>query len=161
MQVEVVARRSLQIPLLEGLAVPGAIALVDIHVVHVDGHPYVGGGIGDLVVDVAVDEEVVGAGVAILNVVDAGLDKGKQGKVMSVDPKSQRAIVEGVRIISKHTRPNAEHPQGGIIKQEAPIHISNLMVVDNDGNPTRIGRKKDEKTGKLVRYSKKTGVIIK
>ena len=91
----------------------------------------------------------------------SGNDKGKQGKVMSVDPKSQRAIVEGVRIISKHTRPNAEHPQGGIIKQEAPIHISNLMVVDNDGKPTRIGRKKDEKTGKLVRISKKSGEIIK
>ena len=91
----------------------------------------------------------------------SGNDKGKQGKVMSVDPKSQRAIVEGVRIISKHTRPNAEHPQGGIVKQEAPIHISNLMVVDNSGKPTRVGRKKDEKTGKLVRYSKKTGEIIK
>ena len=91
----------------------------------------------------------------------SGNDKGKQGKVMSVDPKSQRAIVEGVRIVSKHTRPNAEHPQGGIIKQEAPIHISNLMVVDNSGKPTRVGRKRDEKTGKLVRYSKKTGEIIK
>ena len=91
----------------------------------------------------------------------SGNDKGKQGKVMSVDVKSQRAIVEGVRIVSKHTRPNAEHPQGGIIKQEAPIHISNLMVVDNSGKPTRVGRKKDEKTGKLIRYSKKTGEIIK
>ena len=91
----------------------------------------------------------------------SGNDKGKQGKVMSVDRKSQRAIVEGVRIVSKHTRPNAEHPQGGIIKQEAPIHISNLMVVDNSGKPTRVGRKKDEKTGKSVRYSKKTGEIIK
>ena len=91
----------------------------------------------------------------------SGNDKGKQGKVMSVDVKSNRAIVEGVRIMSKHTRPNAEHPQGGIIKQEAPIHISNLMVVDKSGKPTRIGRKKDEKTGKLIRYSKKTGEIIK
>ena len=91
----------------------------------------------------------------------SGNDKGKQGKVMSVDVKSQRAIVEGVRIMSKHTRPNAEHPQGGIIKQEAPIHISNLMVVDNSGKPTRVGRKKDEKTGKLIRYSKKSGEIIK
>ena len=91
----------------------------------------------------------------------SGNDKGKQGKVMSVDPKTQRAIVEGIRMMSKHTRPNAEHPQGGIIKQEAPIHISNLMVVDNDGKPTRIGRKKDEKTGKLVRFSKKSGAIIK
>ena len=91
----------------------------------------------------------------------SGNDKGKQGKVMSVDVKSQRAIVEGVRIMSKHTRPNAEHPQGGIIKQEAPIHISNLMVVDKSGKPTRIGRKKDEKTGKSIRYSKRTGEIIK
>ncbi|MBQ1780871.1 MAG: 50S ribosomal protein L24 [Bacteroidales bacterium] len=91
----------------------------------------------------------------------SGNDKGKQGKVMSVDLKSQRAIVEGVRIMSKHTRPNAEHPQGGIIKQEAPIHISNLMVVDKSGKPTRIGRKKDEKTGKSIRYSKRTGEIIK
>ena len=91
----------------------------------------------------------------------SGNDKGKKGKVLSVDPKSRRAIVEGMRIISKHIRPNAEHPQGGIIKQEAPIHISNLMVVDNSGNPTRVGRKKDEKTGKSVRYSKKTGEIIK
>ena len=91
----------------------------------------------------------------------SGNDKGKQGKVMSVDVKSNRAIVEGVRIMSKHTRPNAEHPQGGIIKQEAPIHISNLMVVDNSGKPTRVGRKKDEKTGKSIRYSKKTGEIIK
>ena len=91
----------------------------------------------------------------------SGNDKGKRGKVMSVDVKSQRAIVEGVRMMSKHTRPNAEHPQGGIIKQEAPIHISNLMGVDNDGNPTRVGRKIDEKTGKLVRFSKKNGEIIK
>ena len=91
----------------------------------------------------------------------SGNDKGKRGKVMSVDPKAQRAIVEGVRIISKHTRPNAEHPQGGIIKQEAPIHISNLMVVGKDGQPSRIGRKIDESTGKLVRYSKKTGEILK
>ena len=91
----------------------------------------------------------------------SGNDKGKQGKVLSVDPKAQRAIVEGIRLISKHTRPNAEHPQGGIIKREAPIHISNLMVVDNSGKPTRVGRKKDEKNGKLVRYSKKTVEIIK
>ena len=91
----------------------------------------------------------------------SGNDKGKRGKVLSVDVKSQRAIVEGIRLVSKHTRPNAEHPQGGIIKQEAPIHISNLMVVDNDGNPTRVGRKIDEKTGKLVRFSKKNGEIIK
>ena len=93
----------------------------------------------------------------------SGNDKGKQGKVMSVDRKSQRAIVEGVRIISKHTRPNAEHPQGGIIKQEAPIHISNLMVVDNSGKPTRVGHTftEEEKDGqtkkKKLRVCKKCG----
>ena len=91
----------------------------------------------------------------------SGNDKGKRGKVLSVDVKSRRAIVEGIRLVSKHTRPNAEHPQGGIIKQEAPIHISNLMVIDADGNPTRVGRKIDERTGKLARYSKKNGEIIK
>ena len=91
----------------------------------------------------------------------SGNDKGKRGKVLSVDVKSCRAIVEGIRLVSKHTRPNAEHPQGGIIKQEAPIHISNLMVIDTDGNPTRVGRKIDERTGKLARYSKKNGEIIK
>ena len=91
----------------------------------------------------------------------SGNDKGKQGKILRVDVKKSRAIVEGVRIISKHTRPNAEHPQGGIIKQEAPIHISNLMVIDTDGNPTRVERKIDERTGKLVRVSKKNGQIIK
>ena len=90
----------------------------------------------------------------------SGNDKGKRGKVLSVDVEKERAVVEGVRIVSKHTRPNTEHPQGGIIKQEAPIHISNLMVVDSTGKPSRIGRKKDE-NGKLVRYSKKSGEIIK
>ena len=90
----------------------------------------------------------------------SGNDKGKQGKILRVDVKKNRAIVEGVRIISKHTRPNAEHPQGGIVKQEAPIHISNLMVVDSTGKPSRIGRKRNE-NGKLVRYSKKSGEIIK
>ena len=90
----------------------------------------------------------------------SGNDKGKRGKVLSVDIKSRRAIVEGIRLVSKHTRPNAEHPQGGIIKQEAPIHISNLMVVDSTGKPSRIGRKRNE-NGKLVRYSKKSGEIIK
>ena len=90
----------------------------------------------------------------------SGNDKGKQGKILRVDVKKNRAIVEGVRIISKHTRPNTEHPQGGIVKQEAPIHISNLMVVDAKGNATRVGRKLNE-NGKLVRYSKKTGEEIK
>ena len=91
----------------------------------------------------------------------SGNDKGKRGKVMRVDVKKNRAIVEGVRIISKHTRPNAEHPQGGIIKQEAPIHISNLMLVDlKSGDPTRIAIRVKE-DGTKVRIAKKSGEEIK
>ncbi|MDD3569455.1 MAG: 50S ribosomal protein L24 [Bacteroidales bacterium] len=93
--------------------------------------------------------------------VNAGEYKGKQGKVLEVLVKQERAIVEGVNIISRHTKPNAKHPQGGIIKKEAPIHISNLMLVDPaSGKPTRIGRRENE-SGKLVRYSKKSGEEIK
>ncbi|MBD9178776.1 MAG: 50S ribosomal protein L24 [Odoribacter splanchnicus] len=93
--------------------------------------------------------------------VNAGVDNGKQGKVLEVFPDKERAIVEGINMISKHTKPNATHPQGGIIKKEAPIHISNLNVVDpTTGKPTRIGRKTDE-NGKLVRYAKKSGEILK
>jgi len=93
-------------------------------------------------------------------IVIAGDHKGDRGKILSVDVKKQRAIVEGVNLVSKHTRPNAEHPQGGIVKKEAGVHISNLKIVDDKGNVTRIGRRKDEK-GKSVRYSKKSGEDIK
>lgn len=93
--------------------------------------------------------------------VNAGDDKGKQGKVLEVLREKERAIVEGVNLVSKHTKPSAKHPQGGIIKQEAAIHISNLNVVDPSTNkPTRVGRKLDDK-GKLVRYAKKSGEILK
>ena len=92
----------------------------------------------------------------------AGEAKGQQGKVLNVDVKKQRAIVEGVNMLSKHAKPNAKNTQGGIVKMEGPIHISNLMLVDPaSGNATRIGRKRDETTGKLVRYSKKSGEVIK
>lgn len=91
----------------------------------------------------------------------AGNNRGEEGKVLSVDLKKKRAIVEGINIISKHTKPNNANPQGGIVKKEASICISNLMVVDSQGNATRIGRKIDEETGKLVRYSKKSGEVIK
>lgn len=91
----------------------------------------------------------------------AGNSKGSEGKVLEVVREKERAIVEGVNMVSKHTKPNAKHPQGGIIKQEAPIHISNLMLKDpKTGKPTRIGRRLD-KEGKLVRYSKKSGEEIK
>ena len=95
-------------------------------------------------------------------VVLAGTSKGKEGKVIKVYPDTNRAIVEGVNMVSKHTKPNAANPQGGIIKQESSINISNLMLVDpKSGEPTRIGRKIDEKTGKLVRFAKKSEEVIK
>ena len=87
-------------------------------------------------------------------------DKGKVAKVLKVMPEKNRAIVEGVNVNKKHTKPNAKNTQGGIVEQEAPIHISNLMVVVGK-TPTKIGRRVDEKTGKIVRYSKKTGEEIK
>jgi large subunit ribosomal protein L24 len=86
----------------------------------------------------------------------AGDSKGQQGKVLKVNVEKLTAIVEGVNMISKHTKPNAKSTQGGIVKKEAPIHISNLMVVDSSGKPTRIGRRLDEKTQKIVRFSKKS-----
>ena len=95
-------------------------------------------------------------------VVLAGTSKGKEGKVIKVYSSTNRAIVEGVNMVSKHTKPNAANPQGGIIKQESSINISNLMLVDpKSGEPTRIGRKIDEKTGKLVRFAKKSEEVIK
>ena len=91
----------------------------------------------------------------------AGASKGKEGKVIKVYRKKYRAIVEGANMVSKHSKPNAANPQGGILKQEAAIHISNLMLVDpKSGATTRIGRRKDEE-GKIVRYSKKSGEVIK
>ena len=93
--------------------------------------------------------------------VNAGDSKGQQGKVLKVDVEKQRAIVEGVSICKKATKPNAQNPQGGIVEKEAGIHISNLQVVDpKSGKPTRIGRKENDK-GKLVRYAKKSGEEIK
>ena len=91
----------------------------------------------------------------------AGNSKGQQGKVLLVDLEKGKAIVEGVNLVSKHTKPNAENPDGGIIKKEASIHMSNLKIIDSAGNATRIGRRLDEKTNKIVRYSKKTGEVIK
>ncbi|WP_298062522.1 50S ribosomal protein L24 [uncultured Rikenella sp.] len=93
--------------------------------------------------------------------VNAGDNKGQQGKVLEVLVEKQRAIVEGVNMVSKHTKPNAAHPQGGIVKQEAPIHISNLQPLDpKTGKATRVGRKLNDK-GKLVRVAVKSGEEIK
>ncbi|GBU07851.1 50S ribosomal subunit protein L24 [Bacteroidales bacterium] len=93
--------------------------------------------------------------------VNTGVDKGKTGRVLQVLVAKQRALVEGVNLISKRVKPNAKSPQGGIEKKEAPIHISNLNVLDpKSGKPTRIGRKLNAK-GILVRISKKSGEEIK
>ena len=92
--------------------------------------------------------------------VNAGNDKGQTGKVLSVDPAKDRAIVEGINMVSKSTKPNPKQPQGGIIKQEAPIHISNLNLIDpKSGKPTRVGYKMDG--DKKIRYAKKSGEEIK
>ncbi len=94
--------------------------------------------------------------------VNTGEDKGKTGRVLRVLVKDQRAVVEGINMVSKHTKPNAKHPQGGIIKMEAPVHVSNLNLLDPKTNkPTRVGHRIDETTGKKVRYSKKSGEEIK
>ena len=94
-------------------------------------------------------------------IVLTGRDKGKKGKVQKVLVKEERAIVEGINMVSKSQKPSAKNPQGGIVKQEAPIHISNLNPVDpKTGKGTRIGRKKNA-DGVLVRYAKKSGEEIK
>ena len=93
--------------------------------------------------------------------VNAGNDRGKTGRVLSVLVKKNKAIVEGINIVSKSAKPSAKHPQGGIIKMEAPVHVSNLNPVDpKTGKPTRIGRRKNE-AGKSVRFSRKSGEEIK
>jgi large subunit ribosomal protein L24 len=90
-----------------------------------------------------------------------GESKGQKGRVLEVDRVKNRVIVEGINMVSKHTKPHSKAPQGGIVKKEAPIHISNLMLIDpTSGKPTRIGRKLNSKN-KLVRYSKKSGEEIK
>ncbi len=93
--------------------------------------------------------------------VRSGEDRGKQGRVLQVLPGKYRAIVEGVNFVTKATKPNATHPQGGLVKKEAPIHISNLALIDpKSGKPTRVGFRKNEQ-GKTVRYAKKSGQEIK
>jgi large subunit ribosomal protein L24 len=94
-------------------------------------------------------------------IVNTGEYKGQKGRVLDVMVDKQKAIVEGINMVAKHTKPNSQYPQGGIIRKEAPIHISNLSLVDpSSGEPTRIGRKINAK-GKLVRYAKKSGEEVK
>ncbi|MAU84448.1 50S ribosomal protein L24 [Gordonia sp. Z-3] len=96
-------------------------------------------------------------------IVISGKDKGAKGKVIQAFPQEQRVLVEGVNRIKKHTAASANErgaSSGGIVTQEAPIHVSNVMVVDSDGNPTRVGYRVDEESGKKVRISRKNGKDI-
>jgi len=91
----------------------------------------------------------------------AGEDRGKEGRVLKVLVQKQKAIVEGINIVTKATKPNAQHPQGGLVKMEAPVHISNLSLIDpKSGKPTRISCRRDEK-GNVIRIAKKSGEEIK
>jgi large subunit ribosomal protein L24 len=97
----------------------------------------------------------VGDTVKVLN----GESRGNEGKILAIDKKKSRALVEGLNLVKRHTKPSASEPNGGIIEKESGIHISNLMVVSN-GIASRVGRKLND-AGKLVRYSKKSGEEIK
>ncbi|MEO0505201.1 MAG: 50S ribosomal protein L24 [Bacteroidota bacterium] len=89
----------------------------------------------------------------------AGDHKGTEGKVVQVDREKNKAIVEGVNMVSKHEKPSAKNPQGGIVKKEAPIHISNLSLVDpKSGDTTRVGY--EVRDGKKVRFAKKSNEVI-
>ena len=91
-------------------------------------------------------------------VVISGEDKGQEGRILAIVENGKRALVEGVNFIHRHTKPNAENPNGGIVKKEAPVHLSNLAFQDKNG-ASRVGRKLED--GKLVRYAKKSGEVIK
>ena len=88
-----------------------------------------------------------------------GKDKGKEGKILAVYPKKERVLVEGVNIVKKHQKPSQDNPQGGILEQEAPIHVSNVLPIDpKTGEPTRVGY--EERDGKKVRIAKKSGEAL-
>jgi len=89
----------------------------------------------------------------------AGNDKGAVGRILEIYPEKMRVLVEGVNVRKKHTKPSPQNPKGGIVSKEMPIHYSNVMILDSDKNPTRIGIRFEERDGKIVkiRYSKKNG----
>ena len=91
-------------------------------------------------------------------VVLTGKDKGRQGSVLQVLPKEQRVVVEGLNIVQRHTRPSQLDPQGGIKNKEAPLHVSNVAVVDSKGKPTRVGFRMEG--DKKVRFAKTTGEVV-
>ena len=90
-----------------------------------------------------------------------GKSKGHIGRIISMQPAKGVAFVEGANMVSRHTKPNSQYPDGGIIKKESSIHLSNLMLVDTQGNVSRLGVKIDKKSGKKNRYFKKSGEIVK
>ncbi|QCR23451.1 50S ribosomal protein L24 [Pontibacter sp. SGAir0037] len=89
----------------------------------------------------------------------AGDERGKTGRITAVNIEKQKVVIEGLNLVTKHTKPSAKNPQGGISKIEAPIHASNVMLVDAKGETTKTGRRKNSE-GKSERYSKKTGEVI-
>jgi len=91
-------------------------------------------------------------------VVLTGKDKGREGAVVKVFPKESRVLVEGLNMVQRHTRPSQGDPQGGIKNKEAPLHVSNVAVVDSKGKPTRVGFRMDG--DKKVRFAKTTGEVI-
>ncbi|CAM5778924.1 MULTISPECIES: 50S ribosomal protein L24 [Brevibacillus] len=93
-------------------------------------------------------------------IVITGKDKGKKGRVLAAYPKKDRVLVEGINLVKKHSRPSQSNPQGGIVTQEAPIHVSNVSLIDpKSGKATRIGYKVLD-NGKKVRYAKKSGEVL-
>ncbi len=93
-------------------------------------------------------------------IVITGKDKGKKGRVLAAFPSESRVLIEGVNMVKKHQKPNQANPQGGIIQKEAPIHSSNVMLIDpKSGQPTRVGYKVLD-NGKKVRVAKKSGEVI-
>ncbi|MBH76266.1 MAG: 50S ribosomal protein L24 [Flavobacteriales bacterium] len=90
-----------------------------------------------------------------------GRDKGKKGRIISINRLKYTAIVEGANLVSKHTKPNQDNPKGGVIKKEASINISNLLLVDSKGKPSKIGKRINKKTGKKERFFKTTGDLVK
>ena len=91
----------------------------------------------------------------------SGKEKGKKGRIVGIDKNKYAVLVEGLNLVSKRTKPNSDNPKGGIIQQEAHIHISNLLLVDGKGKPSKIGIRFDKKTGKKERFFKTTGSVLK